>query len=33
MGMLVMFFIGGGLVGILLIAGVLLLSYWLFACR
>jgi uncharacterized membrane protein len=29
-GMLLMFIIGGGLIGILLIAVALLLSYWLF---
>jgi hypothetical protein len=33
MGMLVMFVVGGGLPGILLIAGALLLSYWLFSCK
>lgn len=31
-GMLIMFFVGRGLVGILLIAGVLLFSYLLFSC-
>ncbi len=31
LGMLVMFFVGGGLIGILLIAGALLISYLLFS--
>jgi hypothetical protein len=33
MGMLAMYIIGRGLLGILLIAGALLLSYWLFSCK
>ena len=33
MGMLLMYIIGGGCIGILLIAGSLLLSYLLFSCR
>ena len=33
MGMLLMYIVGGGGIGILLIAGSLLLSYLLFSCR
>ncbi|MDD6638156.1 MAG: hypothetical protein PUE81_05195 [Lachnospiraceae bacterium] len=33
MGMLLMYIIDGGIIGILLIAGALLLSYLLFSCR
>ena len=33
MGMLLMYIVGGGCIGILLIAGSLLLSYLLFSCR
>ena len=31
-GMLIMFFVGGGLLGVLLIAGTMLVSYLLFSC-
>ena len=30
--MLIMFFVGGGLLGVLLIAGTMLVSYLLFSC-
>lgn len=33
MGMLLMYIVGGGIIGILLIAGALLLSYLLYSCR
>jgi hypothetical protein len=33
MGMLTMFIIGRGLLGVALIAAALLLSYWLFSCK
>ncbi|MDD6481351.1 MAG: hypothetical protein PUF65_03590 [Lachnospiraceae bacterium] len=33
MGMLVMFIIGGGVIGVVLIAAVLFLSYLLFCCH
>lgn len=32
-GMIVMYIIGGGIIGILLIAGAMLLSYLLFSCK
>jgi hypothetical protein len=33
MGMLVMYIVGGGIIGILMIAAALLISYWLFSCK
>ncbi|MCI7105216.1 MAG: hypothetical protein MR943_04860 [Lachnobacterium sp.] len=33
MGMLIMYIVGGGVIGILLILGALLVSYLLYSCR